>query len=247
MMNKGYQSNLKAHRLNFIAGLSVFWGIVFLVMALSIVVNITTDMSVGLFVVQHNDDITREVSVVAASFVAIVIYMIVVGLALLPETYSFYIGMGSSRKNYYKGLVTVLVLVSLINALIHSTAFGVESLILAQTRLQQLDYLNVCGFQLSLVSLTVIQWLIFTATGAVFTFVAALLYRFRGRNTLVAMAVVGAILLVFPTFFGVSLLGRLVRWVISNASPLQLSGKLLLVSLTSWGLGWLVVRRMEAR
>ena len=247
MMKQGYRSNLKAHQLNFLPGLFIFWGIVFLVMAFSIIINITTDASVGLFVAHTTDGVTREVSVVAAAFIAVAIYMIVLGLALLPESFSFLIGLGSSRKGFYAGLVTALTLAALINAVIHSAAFGLESLILAQTRLTQLDYLSVYGFQLNLFSLTFVQWLIFTAIGAFFLFVAAAIYRFRSRNALIALIAVATASVVLPVNLGVSTWGRLFRWITTNASLYQFSGKLLLISLLFWGLGWLVVRRMEAK
>ena len=247
MMKQGYQSNLKAHRLNFVPGVLIFWGIVFLVMALSIVINITTEASVGLFVSHTVEGVSREVSVVAAAFIAVVIYMVVLGLALLPENFSFLIGLGSSRRAFYTGLITAITLAALANAVIHSAAFGLESLILAQTRLTQLDYLNVYGFQLNLLSLTFVQWFIFTAVGAFFLFVAAVIYRFRSRNALIALVTLAAVSVVLPFSLGISVWGRLFRWVATNASIFQLSGKLLLITLISWGLGWLVVRRMEAR
>lgn len=247
MMNQDYQSNLKAHQLNALPGLFIFWGIVFLVMTFSMIINIVTDMSIGLFVVQNNDGITREVSVVAAAIVAVVIYMIVLGLSLLPENFSFHIGLGSSRKGFYAALITAITLIALVNAVIHTAAFGLESLILAQTTLRQLDYLNVYGFRLNLISLTLIQWLLFTAVGAFFTFVATSIYRFRSRNALLALVALATASVLLPVSLGISTWGRLFSWIANNASPFQLSGKLLLITLVSWGLGWLVMRRMEAR
>ncbi len=247
MMNPRYQSNLKAHQLNFLPGLFIFWGIVFLVMAISIIVNILTDMSIGLFVVQNTDGVTREVSVVAAAIVAVVIYMIVLGLSSLPENFSFHIGLGSTRGGFYTSLVTAITLIALVNAVIHTGAFSLESFILAQTTLRQLDYLNVYGFQLNLISLTFIQWLLFTAVGAFFTFVATAIYRFRNRTALIALVTLATASVVLPVTLGISTWGRLFGWIATNASPFQLSSKLLLVTLISWGLGWLVVRRMEAR
>lgn len=247
MMKQGYQANLKAHQLNFVPSVLIFWGIVFLVMALSILINITTEVSVGLFVSHTVEGVSREVSVVAAAFIAVAIYMMVLGLSVMPESYSLHIGLGSSRRGFYTSLITAVTLAALINAVIHSAAFGLESLILAQTRLTQLDYLNVYGFQLNLVSLTFIQWLIFTAVGAFFLFVASVIYRFRSRNALIAMATLAAVSVVLPVSLGISTWGRLFQWITHNASLFHLSGKLLLITLISWGLGWLVVRRMEAK
>ena len=247
MMNKGYLANLKAHQLGFLPGVLIFWGIVFLVMAGSLIVNLTTEASVGLFVSHTVEGVSREVSVVAAAFIAVMIYMTVIGLALLPENFSFLIGLGSSRRAFYAGLISAITLAALANAVIHSAAFGLESLILARTSLTQLDYLNVYGFQLNLFSLTFIQWLIFTAVGAFFLFVAAVIYRFRSRNALIAFVALATTSVILTVNLGISTWGRLFRWLTNNANLYQFSGKLLVITLISWGLGWLVVRRMEAR
>jgi hypothetical protein len=248
MNTHGLKANLKYHQLNLGPSVLIFWTIVILVMGFSIVMNaVSENVSIGLFVSQTGDDVYRAVSVVASAFIAVMIYTVVISLVSQPENFSFLIGLGSSRRSLYVSQVLALTFIAFLNALIHVSAFALESAVLPLLGLNQLDYLQVYGFRLNLVSLILVQGLILSLVSAVFMVIAALFYRFRSRTNIIVFIAGMAASIILPRSFGASIWGRLFRWLANNASPADLSWKLLLLTLLFWGLGWLVVRRTEAR
>jgi hypothetical protein len=248
MNTHGLKANLKYHQLNLGPSVLIFWAIVFLVMVFSILVNAASEnVSIGLFVSQTSDDVYRAVSVVASAFIAVMIYTVVISLVSQPENFSFLVGLGSSRHALYVSQVLALTFIAFVNALIHVSAFALESAVLPLLGLNQLNYLQVYGFRLNLVSLILVQWLILSLVSAVFMVIAAVFYRFRSRTNLIVFIAGMAASIILPRSFGASVWGRLFQWLSNNTSPADLSWKLLLLTFLFWGLGWLVVRRTEAR
>ena len=247
MNMQGLKANLKFHWMNLGYSMLVFWVIMSLVMMFSVLINAMTAVSIGLFVSVTREGTTQAVSVVAAGFIAIVIYMIVVSLASQPENFSFLIGLGTSRRTFYAAQVVVLILVAFANSLIHALAFALESSILPMFGLQQLDYLEVYGLNLNLATLTLAQWMILTTVSAALMVVAALFYRYKSRNAIIVFVTLATAGVILPVTFGINIWGYFFRWLFANATVWELSGKLLLVSAVFWIIGWLIIRRTEAR
>lgn len=247
MMSHSLRSHMKFHQLTLLPSLLIFWAIVAIVMVLSILVNAMTDVSVGLMVSVTRDGRTEAVSVVAAAFIAVLIYTVVISLVTQPENFSFLIGLGSSRRAFFIAQVIAVTTVSMINGFVHSLAFALESIILPLAGLQQLDYLQVYGFQLDFFTLAPLQGMVLMLVASVFMFIAAAFYRFRSRNALIALIAGVLFSLVLPRSLGVPPWRLFYQWLMDNATVGELSWKLMLMTMFFWGLAWQVIKGTEAR
>ena len=242
MKRHALKANLAFHRLNIVPGLVIFWIIVGMVTAIGTALNTNPNISVGVFMTRTNG----QISTVASIFVAILIYTVVVSLISHPENYSLLLGMGSTRKAFYLGQIIALAGVALLNAVLMTTAFWLEGLILPVLGMAQLDYMAVYSLRLNHLWLTLIHFAMLVLLSAVCVLITTFIYRSQRIVVNIGMIlVIVATLLVSPLRSG--LWGNLLHWVSNHTGALSLSGKLVLLALVVYGIGWLILRRTEAR
>lgn len=241
-------NHLKLHYLNIRKSFLIFWavvlGIVILNLALAVIFS-ADQVPIGIYRVIVGDE-TYQPFVVFV-MMSVYIYMFLEAPGVFTETYGFVIGLGSTRKHYYLGLIAFFLLLAAAMAVVLGLLFGLVTLLYKSFELEQVNFLQL--FQhyqggSGLFPHMVFYFSLLAAATALRSTLNLLYYR-NGKVFWLYVLVAASTLLIFPTIR---------QWAWDFILFFALERSLPLFTLKMLGLtallflcGWPVVRKAAVR
>lgn len=201
----------------------------------------------GSFGISHYSNGAYSSSLVGIGIIVVPIYMIVVALSSIPESFGHLISLGSTRKSIYQGVVLYDGVLALVLMILQCLAFQIEGVVYWMMGWNHLPVREI--FENSTVtdifSFGILYFSILMGIASLVTLASSFFYKVNHR--ILRTLVIG--LMVFGLFNERvrQAISSLWAWIFNNQAMYLTSLKLILLSVLLFLAGWLFMRRAEVK
>lgn len=231
----------------------VFWIIVILFNMLGYYINYRTGDNGGFGMVHGltveladgTSKYIRYVNVAAANIIPAMIFLFVYNLIMYGEGFSTAVGFSSTRKDFYRAVITHNIIICTSMAIIEAVLLKLDTVILRLLGINPLAKVSYFDTQADnifyIFFMVFLQALLFCA---IMNLLGALTYKFTVKLWFVVGAALLAVMYFSPT---ASAVAKLLKATFYYGDFMYFTIKFLIISSIMYLLGWIFVRRMNVR
>ncbi|MBU5438834.1 hypothetical protein KQI42_12470 [Tissierella sp. MSJ-40] len=198
------------------------------------------DMRIGMMSKGSNG-----VSVAGANLIPILIFIIAYCIEMYQESFPLAIGFSSTRRNFYKSVIFSNVIFSMAMAVIEAVLLKADRLIITSIGREPLldfNYFHIVNDNILFIILSL--FLAFLTCCGVFNLLGTLVYKF-GYKFWIAFGILATIILNIAGLKNIIWEGGKTL-LLSNNFP-SYAMKALIISLMTYVLGWLIIRKVDMK